>query len=175
MHRCASIAPSSLRPRRTPCQVGEKCSSPPYVTVFPHHCSEETFPQRGIILVPSIPFSPLRLSIVVPFEECALQGVWNAPPVRVPEQRPVPYFAREYFFAAFEISSTPMPSVLSGPTDRYGGAHKEELCGRGAALRLCPFASFFAVLKRIVFALVTMCMSSGSRSGMSAWNSALFP
>ena len=41
---------------------------------------------------------------------------------------------------------------------------------RGAALRLFPFASSFAVLKRIVFALVTMFMSSGSRGGMSAWN-----
>ena len=41
----------------------------------------------------------------------------------------------------------------------------------GAALRLFPFASSFAVLKRIVFALFTIFISSSSRGGMSAWNS----
>ena len=94
------------------------------------------------------------------------------PVVRVPAQRPVLFFARVYSFADFVISSTPMPSVLRRPTDRYEGeAHiRTSSAGglqRDAALRLFSFASSFAVLKRIVIALVTMFMSSS----MSAWNS----
>ena len=85
-------------------------------------------------------------------------------------------FARVYFFADFVISSTQVPSSLRGPTDRYNGeAHRKNSSAgtlqRGAALRLFPFASSFAVLKRIVFALVTIFISSGSRGGMSAWSS----
>ena len=41
------------------------------------------------------------------------------PVVRATEQKPVLLFARVGFFADFVISSTPMPSVLGGPTDRY--------------------------------------------------------
>ena len=85
-------------------------------------------------------------------------------------------FARVYFFAVFVIFPTPMPSSRPGPTDKYDGdaQMRKSFTGalhRGAALRLFPFAISFAVLKRIVFALVTMFISSGSRSGQSAWNS----
>ena len=66
--------------------------------------------------------------------------------------------ARVYFFADFVISSTQVPSSLRGPTDRYNGeAHRKNSSAgtlqRGAALRLFPFASSFAVLKRIVLVL----------------------
>ena len=87
---------------------------------------------------------------------------------RVPGQRPTPTFARVYLFADFVISSPPMPSSRLGPTNKYDGdAHmRKSFAGalqRGAALRLFPFASSFAVQKRIVFALVTIFMSQGSR------------
>ena len=70
--------------------------------------------------------------------------VCGMPFVRVPEQRPVPFFARVFFFADFGISSTPMPSVLRGPTDRYEGeAHIKNISvgglQRGAALRTVSF------------------------------------
>ena len=60
----------------------------------------------------------------------------------------------------------------SSPTDKYDGEAqmKKSSAGalqHGAALRLFPFTSSFAVLKRIVFALFTIFMSSGSRSYMS--------
>ena len=66
------------------------------------------------------------------------------------------------------------------PTDRYDGDAQKRKCSacalhRGAALRLFPCASSFAVLNRIVFALVTIFMSSGSRVSKSAWNLAPFP
>ena len=60
------------------------------------------------------------LSIVVPFKQCALQSVWN---VRCACTRTETssFFARENFFDDSVISSTPMPSVLRGPTDKYKG------------------------------------------------------
>ena len=71
---------------------------------------------------------------------------------------------------------TPMPSSRLGPTDKYDGeAQMWKISAgalqHGAALRLFPFASSFAVLKRIVFALFTVFMSSGSRGGMSVRSS----
>ena len=62
-----------------------------------------------MIRVPSIPFCPLRLSIRVPFEQCALHGVWSARCACTRTGTSSP-FARVYFFAVFVISSTPMPS-----------------------------------------------------------------
>ena len=78
MHRCASIAPSLLRPRRKPCQFGEKCSSPPSETVSLSIAARRLFHQghrTWMTLVPRIPFCPSRVSIMVPFEWCALHGV----------------------------------------------------------------------------------------------------
>ena len=70
-------------------------------------------------------------------------------------------FAHVYFFAAFVISSTRMPS---SPTSTMVRHRKRKSCAgalqRGAALRLFPFASSIVVLNRIVFALVTMFISS---------------
>ena len=114
----------------------------PFRSCFCHHCSEETFPQR--------------------FEQCAAGCV------------ECPLCENQNFYADFVISSTPLPSSLRGPTDTYEGeAHMRKRSAgalqRVAALRLFPFASPFAVLKRIVFALVTMFMSSGSKGGMSSW------
>ena len=71
MHRCVSIAPSLLRPRRKPCQFGEKCSSPPSETISLTIAAKKLFHQEHrtwMMRVPSIPFCPLRLSIRVPFE-----------------------------------------------------------------------------------------------------------
>ena len=128
-----------------------------------------------MIRVPSIPFCPLRLSIKVPFEQCVLRGAWSAR-CACTRTEINSCFALVCFFTVFVISSTPMPSRRLGPTDRYdGGAPMRKSSAsalhRGAALRLFPFASSYAVLKRIVFALVTVFMSNGSRGGKSAWNS----
>ena len=68
MHRCA---PSLLRPRRKPCQFGEKCSSPPSEIVSLTIAAKRLFHQGHrtcMVRVPSITFSLLRLSIRVPFE-----------------------------------------------------------------------------------------------------------
>ena len=177
VHRCASIAPSLLRPRRKPCQFGEKCSSPPSETVSLTIAAKRLFHQghrTWMTRVPSIPFFPSRFSIRVPFEQCALHGVWSAR-CACTRTETNSCFARVYFFAVFVISSTPMPSSRRGPTDRCDGdaQMRKSSAGalhRGAALRLFPFASSFTV-ERIVFALVTMFMSNGSRGGKSAWNS----
>ena len=83
-------------------------------------------------------------------------------------------FAHVYFFADFVISSTPITSSLRDTTDRYDGEAHTRSSSAGALQRcpaLAPFASSFAVLKRIVFALVTTFMSTGSRNGMPAWSS----
>ena len=178
MHRCASIAPSLLRPRRKPCQFGEKCSSPPSGTISLTIAAKRLFHQRHktyMMRVPSIAFCPLRLSIRVPFEQCALHGVCSARCACTGTETNY-CFARVYFFAVFVISSTPMTSSRLGPTDRYDddAQMRKSSAGalhRGAALRLFPFASFFAVLNRIVFALDTTFMSNGSKGGKSAWNS----
>ena len=178
MHRCASIAPSLLRPRRKPCQFGEKCSSPPSGTISLTIAAKRLFHQRHktyMMRVPSIAFCPLRLSMRVPFEQCALHGVCGARCACTGTETNY-CFARVYFFAVFVISSTPMTSSRLGPTDRYDddAQMRKSSAGalhRGAALRLFPFASFVAVLNRIVFALDTTFMSNGSKGGKSAWNS----
>ena len=91
-------------------------------------------------------FCPLRLSIRVPFDLCALHGVY--------QDRFQLLFARMYFFADFVISST-ADAFQSPRSHRHEGeAHIRKSPGgalqRGAALRLFPFASSFTVLKRIV-------------------------
>ena len=125
--------------------------------------------------VPIIPFCPLRLSIRLPFEQCALHSVFSAR-CACTKTETNSLFARVYFFAVFLISSIPMSSSRLGPTDKHDGdAHmRKSSAGAlqlGAALRLFPFASSFAVLKRIVFVLFTIFVSIGPRGGMSAWNS----
>ena len=109
---------------------------------------------------------------------CALHGAWSAR-FACTRTETISCIARVYFFAVFVISSTLMPSSHLGPTDRYDGDAQMNKSSagalhHGAALRLFPFASSVAVLKRIVFALVTVFMSNGSRSGKSAWNSRSF-
>ena len=95
--------------------------------------------------VPSIPFCPLRSSIRVTFEKCALQGVWNAL-CACTKTESSSRFVRVYFFAVFVISSTPMPSSRLGPTDRYDGDAQVRKSSAGAlqlgdVLRLFPFAN----------------------------------
>ena len=174
------VAPTALRPSFV---LGESRASlsrsvhlPPSETVSLTVAATRLFHkrQRASIMVPNIPFRPKRLSIRVPFEQRTLHGVWSAR-CACTRTETNSHFAR-YFSAGFVISSTPMPSRRRGPTDKYDGeAHirKSSAGGlqRGAALRLFPFASSFAVLKRIVLALVTMFMFNGSRGGVSAWNS----
>ena len=159
MHRCANIAPSLSCSRRMPCQFGEKCSSPLSETVSLTIAAKRLCHQghrTWMIRVPSIPFCPSRLLIRVPFE----YGVLVA---RVPERKPTPASHVCTSLLLFVISSSPVPSSRLGPTDRHDGDAQMR-----KSLRLFPFASPFAVL---VFAVVTIFMSSGSRGGKSAWNS----
>ena len=97
-----------------------------------------------IMRVPSIPFSPLRLSMTVRFEWCALHDVWSAR-CACTRTETNSRFARVHIFADFVISSS-----RRGPSDRHDGeAHMRKSSAgplqRGAALRLLPFASSFAV------------------------------
>ena len=169
VHHCAGIAPSLLRPRRKPCQFGEKCSSPPSEIVSLTIAAKKTVPPRAsdVVRVPSIPFCPLRLSSRVPFEQCALHGVWSAR-CACTRAETISCFARVYFCAVFVISSRPRPSSRRGPADKYDGDAQMRTSSAfalqfGAALHLFPLASSFAVLERIVVALFTMFMSSGSK------------
>ena len=78
---------------------------------------------------------------------------------------------REVFILSFRdrFSHHCSEKTCLDPTDRYDGdAQMRKISvgalDRGAALRLFPFASSFAVLKRIEFALVTVFMSNHSRA-----------
>ena len=71
-HLCVSIAPSLLRPRRKPCQFGEKCSSPPSATVSLAIAAKKTFPPKANNVNDACAHHstcPLRLSIRLPFEK----------------------------------------------------------------------------------------------------------
>ena len=170
-----SLSPSSAK-EAVP--VWREVFIPPSGTISLTIAAKRLFHQRHktyMMRVPSIAFCPLRLSIRVPFEQCALHGVCSARCACTGTETNY-CFARVYFFAVFVISSTPMTSSRLGPTDRYDddAQMRKSSAGalhRGAALRLFPFASFFAVLNRIVFALDTTFMSNGSKGGKSAWNS----
>ena len=65
-----------------------------------------------------------------------------------------------------------MPSSRLGPTDRYDGdaQMRKSSAGAlqlGAALRVFPFASSLAVLKRIVVALFTTFISRADQGAVS--------
>ena len=125
IHRCATIAPSLLRPRKKPCQFGQS------------------------LRVHSIPFCPLRWSTRVPFEQCALHGVWCA----------LCACTRTETSSRFvHVCTSLLMSCRIGPTEKYDGeAHIQWSSAgalqRGAAPRLSPLASSFAVQKKISFAL----------------------
>ena len=148
IHRCAYITPSLLRPRKNPCQFGEKCSSPPFRNRFSHRCCEKTFPKRAEDVKSSCAQqcrSRCRLSSV----RCMVCGMLV---VRAPTQTPTPFFARVYthFLADFVISSTPTLSSLRGPHRmvRRRDAHKEDLRVRSnvalpCACFLLPVPSLF--------------------------------
>ena len=110
MHRSACIAPSLLRPRKKPCQFGEKCSSSPSEIVSLTVAAKRLFHQehRTCMMRLSVKFyrSRCRLSSVL----CIVHGVLVA---RVPERKPAPA-SHVCFFAVFVISSTPMPSSRLG-------------------------------------------------------------
>ena len=153
MHRCASIAPSLVRPRKKP------CSFPPSEIVSVTIAAKRLSHQRHrtcMMRAPKIPFCPLRL----PCELCALHGVWSACCACTRTETSC-CFERVYFFAVFVISSTQSLRVVEGPTDRYDcdAQMRKSSAGAlhlGAALRLFPLASSFAVLTRIFFALFTI-------------------
>ena len=143
MLRCASIAPSLLRPRRKPCQFGEKCSSPPSETVSLTICSEKAFsPRASDVDDTGAQHSFLTVTFVdqgAVSVVCAARCMeWS---LRVYQNGRC--FARVYFSAVFVISSTPMPASRLSPTDRYDSdAHTRKSSAgalhRGAALRLFP-------------------------------------
>ena len=110
----------------------------------------------------------------MPFEWCALHGVWNAL-CACTRTDTSSYFARASLISQF-LPPRCLP-VSAVPTDRYEGeAHTKKSfagCGCTPTCR-CPapvsFCQLLRCSEKIVFALVAMFMSSGPRVGMSAWN-----
>ena len=74
---------------------------------FPHHCSEETFPQREKDVNDTCSqrsFLSVTFVDMVPFEQCALQRVENAR-CACTRTETSSFFARAHFFADFVIST----------------------------------------------------------------------
>ena len=149
MHRCASIAPFLLRPRRKPCQFGEKCSSPPSETVSLTIAAKRLFHQvqrTWIMRVPSL------LSVRFACQSgcrwssahCMVCGMLVA---RVPGQRPTPTSHEcTFLFFFFVNSSTPMPSSRSHRQIRWRCAHEKELYWCTTAWRCLAPASLRQLL-----------------------------